>query len=59
MQIVAPETLVVVENGGNQRIIYPGNKSTAFMCRWLRLRWLADEDLVRINKRLDEAQGIF
>ena len=42
MQIVAPETLVVVENGGNPRIIFPGNNLTAFMCKWLRLRWLAE-----------------
>ena len=41
MQIVAPETLVVIENGGKQRIIVPGNNQTAFMCRWLKLRWLA------------------
>ena len=41
MQIVAPKTLVVVENGGKQRIIVPGNNQTAFMCRWLKLRWLA------------------
>ena len=70
MQIVAPETLVVVENGGKQRIIVPGNNQTAFMCRWLKLRWLAglmgfaelkqqldmaDADIVLVNKRLDEA----
>ena len=42
MQIVAPETLVVIENGDNLRIIFPGNNPTAFMCRWLRLRWLAE-----------------
>ena len=41
MQIVAPETLVVVENGDKQRIIVPGNNQTAFMCRWLKLRLLA------------------
>ena len=41
MKIVAPETLVVVENGGKQRIIVPGNNQTAFMCRWWKLRWLA------------------
>ena len=41
MQIVAPETLVVVENGSKQRIIVPGNNQTAFMCRWLKLRCLA------------------
>ena len=41
MRIVAPETLVVVENGGNPRIIFPGNNPTAIMCRWLRLRCLA------------------
>ena len=29
MQIVAPETLVAVENGGKQRIIVPGNNLTA------------------------------
>ena len=40
VQIVAPETLVVIENGGNPRIIYPGNNATAFMCGWLRLQWL-------------------
>ena len=39
--IVAPETLVVVENGGDKRIIFPGNNQTAFMCRWWELRWLA------------------
>ena len=43
MQIVAPETLVVVENGGKQRIIVPGNNQTAFMCKWLMLRWLAGQ----------------
>ena len=41
MQIVAPETLVAVENGGKQRIIVPGNNHAAFMCRWLKVRWLA------------------
>ena len=41
MQIVAPETLVVGENGGKQRIIVLGNNHAAFMCRWLRVRWLA------------------
>ena len=41
MQIVAPETLVVVENSGKQRIIVPGNNETTFMCRWLKFRWLA------------------
>ena len=41
MQIVAPETLVVVENGGKQGIIVPRNNHTAFMCRWLKLQWLA------------------
>ena len=41
MQIVAPETLVVIENGGKQRIIVPGNNQTPFVCRWLRPRWLA------------------
>ena len=41
MEIVAPETLVVIENGGKQRIIVPGNNQTAFMCRCLKLRWLA------------------
>ena len=70
MQIVAPETLVVVENSGKQRIIVPGNNQTAFMCNWLKLRWLAelmvfaelkrqldatDADIVLVNKRLDEA----
>ena len=40
MQIVAPETLVV-KNGGKQRIIVPGNNHAAFMCRWLKVRWLA------------------
>ena len=42
MQIGAPETLVVVANGGNPRILFPGNNPTAFMCRWLRLWWLAE-----------------
>ena len=41
MQIVAPETLVAVENGGKQRIIVPGNNQTAFMFRWLKVQWLA------------------
>ena len=41
MQIVAPETLVAVESGGEQRIIVPGNKQSAFMCRWQRVQWLA------------------
>ena len=41
MQIVAPETLVAVENGGKKRIIVPGNNHAAFMCRWLKVRWLA------------------
>jgi len=41
MQIVAPETPVVIANGGKQRIIVPGNNQTAFMCRWLKLWWLA------------------
>ena len=41
IQIVAPETLVVVENGGKQRIIVPGNNQTAFMCRWLKFWGLA------------------
>ena len=41
MQMVAPETLIVVENGGEQRIIVLGNNQTTFMCRWLKLRWLA------------------
>ena len=41
MQIVAPETLVVVENGGKHRIIVLGNNKTALMCRWLKVRWLA------------------
>ena len=41
MQIVAPETMVAVKNGGKQRIIVPGNNQTAFMCRWLRLWWPA------------------
>ena len=35
MQIVAPETLVAVENGGKQRIIVLANNQAAFMCRWL------------------------
>ena len=39
--IVAPETLVVIENGGEQRIIVLGNNQTAFMCRWWKLWWLA------------------
>ena len=39
--IVAPETLVVVENGDEQRIIFSGNNQTTPMCRWWRLRWLA------------------
>ena len=39
--IVAPETLVIVENDGEQRIIFPGNNQTAPMCRWWKLRWLA------------------
>ena len=42
MQIVAPETLVVVENGDKQRIIVPGNNHVAFMCRWLEVQWLAE-----------------
>ena len=42
MQIVALETLVVIENGGNPRIIFLGNNPTAFMCRRLRLQWLAE-----------------
>ena len=41
MQIVAPETLVAVENGGKQRIIVPGNNQAVFMCRWLKVGWLA------------------
>ena len=41
MQIVAPETLVAVEKGGKQTIIVPGNDHAAFMCRPLRVRWLA------------------
>ena len=41
MQIVAPETLVVIGNGGKQRIIVLGNNQIAFMCRWLKLQWLA------------------
>ena len=41
MQIVAPKTLVAVEKGGKQRIIVPGNDHVAFMCRRLRVRWLA------------------
>ena len=41
MQIVAPETLVVFENGDKQRIIVPGNNQTTFMYGWLKLRWLA------------------
>ena len=41
MQIVSPETLVVVKNGGKQRIIVLGNNQTAFICRWLKLWWLA------------------
>ena len=39
--IVAPETLVVVENSGEKRIVVPSNDQTAFMCRWWKLRWLA------------------
>ena len=38
--IVAPETLVVIENGGEQRIKFLGNNQSAFMCRWSELRWL-------------------
>ena len=41
MQIVAPETVVAVDNGSKQRIIVPGNNQTAFMCRWLKLQWIA------------------
>ena len=41
MQIIAPKTLVAVKNGGKQRIIVPGNNQIAFMCRWLKVRWLA------------------
>ena len=41
MQIVAPETLVAVEKGGKQRIIVPVDDHAAFMCRRLRVRWLA------------------
>ena len=41
MQIVAPETLVAVENGGKQRIIVPGYDRAAFMCRQRTARWLA------------------
>ena len=41
MQIVAPETLVAIENGGKQRIIVPGNNHAAFMCRWWKVWWLA------------------
>ena len=41
MQIVAPETLFAVENGDKQRIIVTGNNQTVFMCRWLKVRWLA------------------
>ena len=72
MQIVAPETLVAVENGGKQRIIVPGNNHAAFMCRWRKVRcsrtgefaelkrqlYAADADIVLVNKRLDEAQGM-
>ena len=42
MQIVAPETLVVVENGGKQRIIVSGNDSADFMHRQLQIRWLTE-----------------
>ena len=41
MQIVAPETLVAVKKGGKQRIIVSGNDHVAFMCRRLRVLWLA------------------
>ena len=41
MQIVAPETLVAIENGSKQRIIVPGNNQAAFMCTWLKVQWLA------------------
>ena len=41
MQIVAPETLVAVETSGKQMIIVPGNNPAAFMCRWLKVQWLA------------------
>ena len=73
MQIVAPETLVVVENGGNPRIIFPGNNPTAFMCRRLAEAPVAsrtdgftelkqqvdaaDADIMLVNQRLDEAWG--
>ena len=40
MQIVAPKTLVAIDNGGKQRIIVPGNNQAAFMCRWLKVWWL-------------------
>ena len=40
MQIVAPETLVAVEDSGKQRIIVLGNNQVAFMCRWLKVTWL-------------------
>ena len=39
---VAPETLVVVRNDDEQRIIFPGNNHTASMCRSWKLRWLAE-----------------
>ena len=41
VQIVAPETLVAVENGGKQRIVVPSNNPAALICRWRKVRWLA------------------
>ena len=56
-----------------RRIIVPRNNRAAFMCRRLRVRWrrtgelaelrrqldAADADIVLVNKRLDEAQGMY
>ena len=70
IQIVAPETLVAIENGGKQRIIVPGNNhvqvaegpvasQTGEFAELKRQLDAADADIVLVNKRLDEAQGMY
>ena len=73
IQIVAPEILVA-SRGGKQRIIVPGNNRATFyvqatdcpaadrtadFAELKRQLDVADADITLVNKRLDEARGMY
>ena len=73
MPYVDSKTPVIVENGGKQRIVVPGNNHTAYVqvmgapmtgrtnefAELKRQLDAADADIMLVNKRLDEAQGMY